>query len=156
MPLLASFLALALLFQPQPTALERFFSGRTQGSGSVNILFSGTSAVRTEGRGQILQDGSFVLEHLVRQEGEADRRRTWRMRRAGPGRYTGSISDARGAVNAEVTGNRVHVAYQTQEGYWVDQTITINPDGRTASNRTRFRRLGINVATLQETIRKLD
>lgn len=152
----AAVIAWAMLFQPQLTALEQFFSGRTQGSGSVSILFSGTSRVRTEGQGRVLRDGTFVLEHVVHQEGERDRRRVWRMRRAGPNRYTGTISDARGEVTAEVNGRRVQVSYQTQDGYWVSQVVTISPDGRSATNRTRFRRLGVNVATLNETIRKLD
>lgn len=155
---LTPILALLLAFQPQPTpsALERFFAGRTEGSGSVRIMLSGTSAVRTQGRGRILPDGSLHLDHIVNQEGEPERRRTWRMRRSGPGRYTGTISDARGPVTGEVQGNRLHVTYRTSEGYAVDQWITFNGDGRTASNQMTFRRMGVRVATLQETIRRVD
>ncbi|HEY0324671.1 MAG TPA: DUF3833 family protein [Allosphingosinicella sp.] len=141
--------------QPQPSALERFFAGRTEGSGSVRIIMSGTSAVRTQGRGRILSDGSLHLDHVVNQEGEPERRRTWQMRRSGPGRYTGTISDARGPVAGEVSGNRLHITYRTREGYSVDQWITFNADGRTASNQMTFRRMGIRVATLQETIRRV-
>ena len=150
--------ALALLFQPQPelTQLERFLSGRTQGSGSVQIMMSGTSTIQTEGRGSVLPDGSFRLEHVLRQQGEPERRRTWNMRRSSPTRYTGTISDARGPVTASVTGNQVRVEYRTTEGYWIDQMLTINADGRSAANRTRISRFGIGVATLQETIRKVD
>ncbi|WP_166041928.1 DUF3833 family protein [Sphingosinicella sp. YJ22] len=155
---LTPILAFLIAFQPQPapSALERFFAGRTEGSGSVRIILSGTSAVRTQGRGRILADGSLHLDHVVNQEGEPERRRTWRMRRSGPGRYTGTISDARGPVSAELHGNRVHVTYRTREGYAVDQWITFNGDGRTASNQMTFRRMGVRVATLQETIRRVD
>ena len=155
---LTPILAFLIAFQPHPApnALERFFAGRTEGSGSVRIMLSGTSAVRTQGRGRILADGSLHLDHVVHQEGEPERRRTWHMRRSGPGRYTGTISDARGPVSAELHGNRVHVTYRTREGYAVDQWITFNGDGRTASNQMTFRRMGVRVATLQETIRRVD
>ena len=158
MPFLTSLLALAIAYQapPPPNALERFFAGRIEGSGTVRILFRGTSRVRTEGRGRILPDGSFMLEHIVHQEGERDRRRTWHLRRAGPGRYTGTISDARGPVTATVERNRVHVTYRTVENYSVDQWLTFSPDARTATNRTTFSRLGVRVATLEETIRKVE
>ena len=151
-PILALLVALQ---SPAPSALERFFDGRTEGTGSVRIMLSGTSAVRSEGRGRILADGTLVLDHVVHQEGEPTRRRTWRMRRSAPGRYTGTISDARGPVTGEVSGNRLHVTYRTNEGYAVDQWITFNSDGRTASNQMTFRRMGIRVASLQETIRRI-
>ena len=157
MPILIPIIAAIVAVQPAAEpALERFFAGRTEGSGSVRIIMSGTSAVRSQGRGRILSDGSLTLDHVVNQEGEPERRRTWHMRRTSPGRYTGTISDARGPVSAEVQGNRVHVTYRTREGYAVDQWITFNSDGRTASNQMTFRRMGIRVATLQETIRRVD
>ena len=152
-PILA--LLVALQAAPAPSALERFFAGRTEGTGSVRVILSGTSAVRTQGRGRILPDGSLTLDHVVHQDGEPERRRTWHMRRSGPGRYTGTISDARGPVTGEVQGNRLHVTYRTREGYAVDQWITFNSDGRTASNQMTFRRMGVRVATLQETIRRI-
>lgn len=158
MPILIPIIAAIIAVQPaaESSALERFFAGRTEGSGSVRIILSGTSAVRSQGRGRILPDGSLSLDHVVHQEGEPERRRTWHMRRSAPGRYTGTISDARGPVSAEVQGNRVHVTYRTREGYAVDQWITFNADGRTASNQMTFRRMGVRVATLQETIRRVD
>lgn len=155
---LTTILAFLIALQPQPTPspLERFFEGRTEGRGSVRIVLSGTSAIRTQGRGRILSDGSLHLDHVVYQEGEPERRRTWQMRRTGPGRYTGTISDTRGLVTAELRGNRLHVTYRTREGYSVDQWITFNADGRTASNQMTFRRMGVRVATLDETIRRVD
>jgi hypothetical protein len=149
-------IAISAFWQEPAGALERFFVGRTEGSGAVRIIMSGTSAVRTQGQGRIQADGSLYLEHVVHQQGEPVRRRTWRMRRTSPGHYTGTISDARGPVTAEAQGNRVHVTYRTQDGYAVDQWITVNADGRTATNRMTFRRMGIRVATLEETIRRVN
>lgn len=158
MPLFVPVLALiAAAWQPQPAdALERFFAGRTEGSGTVRIILSRASRIRSQGRGCILADGTLVLHHVVHQEGAPERRRTWRMRRTGPGRYAGTISDARGPVTARASGNRVHVSYRTIEGHAVDQWLIFAPDGRTAANRMTFRRLGMQVARLEETIRKLD
>lgn len=148
---------IAAAWQPQPAdALERFFAGRTEGSGTVRIILSRASRIRSQGRGRILADGTLVLDHVVHQEGAPDRRRTWRMRRTGPGRYAGTISDARGPVTAQASGNRVHVSYRTIEGHAVDQWLTFAPDGRTAANRMTFRRMGMQMARLEETIRKLD
>jgi hypothetical protein len=152
-PLFALF---ALLQAPaQLSPLERFFAGRTEGTGTVRIIMSGTSTVRTQGRGRILPDGSLALDHVVHQQGEPVRRRSWHMRRTGPGRYTGTISDARGPVAGELQGNRLHITYRTREGHAVDQWITFHPDGRTATNQMTFRRMGIRLATLQETIRRV-
>lgn len=147
--------AMAVFQAPQMNALEHFFSGRTQGRGTVRIMLSGTSAIRSEGRGRMLPDGTLTLEHVVHQDGEPDRRRTWRMRRTAPGRYTGTISDARGPVTAEIHGNRFNVKYRTTEGHYVDQWVTFNGDGRTAVNEMTFTRLGITIARVRETITRL-
>ncbi len=156
MVLTAPVIALALFFQPQLNALERFFMGRTEGRGTARIFLSGTDPIRSVGNGRILADGTLVLDHVVYQEGEPERRRTWRMRRVATGRYTGSITDGRGPVTGEIHGNRFHVTYRTRDGYSVDQWVTFNGDGRTATSRITFTRLGINVATVQETITKVN
>ncbi len=154
MPAFVSLLA-ALLLQPQMNALEHFFSGRTEGRGTVRIMLSGTSAIQSQGRGRMLADGTLVLDHVVRQQGEPERRRTWRMRRVATGKYTGTISDARGPVTAEIHGNRFHVTYRTKEGHYVDQWVTFNGDGRTATNEMKFTRLGMTIATVRETITRV-
>jgi hypothetical protein len=38
----------------------------------------------------------------------------------------------------------------------VEQWITLHPNGQTAHNRMIFRRFGIQVATVEETIRRID
>ena len=141
---------------PPLTAPERFFLGRTEGQGSVHILLSGRHGVRHQGRGRQAADGALLLEQVVHEEGRPARRRSWRLVRSGPNRFTGTISDARGPVTGTVAGNVLQVSYRSVEGPSVAQTITIHPNGRTAANRMVFRRLGVRVATVEETIRKLD
>jgi hypothetical protein len=41
-------------------------------------------------------------------------------------------------------------------GLGVDQQLTLQGDGRTLLNRMRVKKFGLEVATLKETIRKLD
>ncbi|MGE0179132.1 MAG: DUF3833 family protein [Sphingomonas sp.] len=147
-----------LLFQaaPQLTAPERFFVGRFEGTGSVHIIFSGRQAVRDIGRGRIDSDGALIIDQVVQQEGAEPRRRRWRLVRSGPNRFTGTITDVRGQVAGEIRGQVLHLRYRSMQGPTVEQWITLHPNGRSAHNRMVFRRFGINVATVEETIRRLD
>src|SRR5687767_2840346 len=146
-----------LLFQaaPQLSAPERFFIGRFEGTGSVHIIFSGNSSVRDVGRGR-MEGGALVIDQVVQQEGAEPGRRHWRMTRVGVNRFTGTITDVPGEVRGEINGNVLHLSYRSTHGPWVEQYITLHPNGRTAHNRMTFSRFGIRVATVEETIRRLD
>jgi hypothetical protein len=153
---LSALLGLLLLqATPQLTAAERFFIGRFEGTGTVQIIFSGTDNVRDVGRGR-MEGGVLVIDQVVQQEGSAPRRRHWRIRRVGANRFTGTITDVQGEVQGEINGNVLHLSYRSTHGPWVEQWITLHPNGRTAQNRMVFRRFGIRVATVEETIRRLD
>jgi hypothetical protein len=153
-PLLA---LLLLLAAPPPTAPEHFFVGRTEGAGTVRMVLSGSHQVRDRSRGRIDAGGALLLEQVVEEEGKPARRRSWRLARAGGNRISGSISDARGPVTGEVKGNVIHLKYRVVEGgASVEQWITLHPNGRTAANRMTFRKLGLKVATLESTIRRVD
>jgi len=155
---LSHILGFLLLLQAQPAlpAPEHFFTGRSEGQGSVHILLTGSHAVRDHGRGHLGRDGALVLDQLVEEEGKPPRRRVWRLVRAGPGRFSGTISDANGPVTGEVAGNVLHLRYRLAEGPSVEQWITFLPGGRTAHNRMTFRRFGFTVATLEGTIRRME
>ncbi len=138
------------------TAPERFFVGRTEGVGTVQMILSGRHGVRVHTRGRIDDQGALLLDQVVEEDGKPPRRRSWRLVRAGANRFTGTISDARGPVTGEATGNVLRLNYRSAEGPSVEHVITIRPDGRSAHNLTRFRRFGLNVATVEEVIRKVD
>ena len=152
------FLSLFLLVQAPPSgsALENFFVGTTEGSGTVQVVFSGRHAVRDRTRGRRDPRGALVLDQIVMEEGKPNRRRFWRLERDGGNRVTGTISDARGAVSGELDGNALHLRYRMAEGPSVEQWITLQPGGRTASNRMIVRRVGVRVATVEPVLRKVD
>jgi hypothetical protein len=153
-----SFLAALLLAAAAPpTAAEQFFVGRTEGSGTVQMVLSGTHKVRDHSRGRLDKSGALILDQVVEEEGKPARRRSWRLARAAGNRITGTISDAIGPVTGEIAGNVLHLKYRAKEGNAaVEQWITLNPDGRTATNRMVFRKFGFKAATVNTTIRKLD
>lgn len=140
---------------PPGSALERFFVGRTEGSGIVHIIMSGRHAVRDRATGR-MQGGTLVLDQVVEEEGKPARRRVWRLTRGAANAVTGTISDARGAVAGEVSGATLHLRYRLAEGPSVEQWITLQPGGRAASNRMTIRRFGFNVATVETTVRRVD
>jgi hypothetical protein len=160
--LLSALAGLLLLAQapaapaPAPLPHEQFFVGRTEGQSRVRVMLSGSHGVRDHGRGHIDRAGALVLDQVVEEEGKPARRRQWRLVRGAANRFTGTISDARGAVAGEVWGNVLHLRYRTLEGVSVEQWITLHPGGRTAHNHMTFHRFGLSVATLDGTIRRLD
>ena len=156
--MLSALLGLLLVVQaPGPlAAAERFFVGRTEGQGTVHVMLSGRHAVRDRTRGRIAADGALLLDQIVEEEGKPARRRTWRLVRAGGNRITGTISDVPGTVTGDVRGNVLHLRYRVTEGASVQQWITLHSNGRTATNRMTFRRFGLNVATVEETIRRVE
>lgn len=148
---------LGFLFFVQAGAVspEQFFVGRTQGEGIVRIMLSGSHSVRVHSRGR-MERGALILEQRVEEEGKPVRNRSWRLVRSSANRLSGTLSDARGAVTGELEGNVLHLSYRSAEGPSVEQWITFHPGGRTAHNRMTFRRFGMTVARVEETIRRVE
>jgi hypothetical protein len=153
---LSAFLGFLLLAQAAPgSALEQFFVGRTEGTGTAHVIISGRHGVRVHSRGR-MERGTLVIDQRVEEEGKPARNRTWRLTRSGANRITGSITDARGPVTGEVAGNVLRLRYRLADGPTVEQTITLHPGGRSARNRMTFRRFGLTVATVEEVIRRVE
>ena len=134
----------------------QFFAGRTSGEGAVSVLLSSPQRLRVAGEGWLMPDGSLLVEQRIEREGQQPRRRSWRIRRLGQGRYAGTMSDAQGPVRIEASGNSLHISYADKDGLAVEQRLFLQPDGRTALNRMSLRKFGITVARVSETIRRVD
>ena len=83
-----------------------------------------------------------------------ERKRTWVIHETAPGRYAGTLTDAKGPVTGSSEGNVLHLAYTMKGGFGVDQWLYLQPGGKVALNRMKVSKLGITVAKLDETIRK--
>ena len=78
------------------------------------------------------------------------------MRPVAANRYSGSLTDAKGQVNVIVSGARADIRYKTKAGFDIEQQLLLQSDGKTILNRLSAHKFGIQVATLSETIRKLN
>ena len=153
MPLPATIAALLLV---QAIAPEHFFVGHTEGEGRVSVAFSGSHGMRAHSRGRMEPGGTLVVDQVVEEEGKPARRLIWRLIRSGANRLTGTLTGANGPVTGQVDGNVLHLSYRSNLGPWVEQWITLHSGGRIASNRMTFSRFGFGVATLEETIRRVE
>ena len=137
-------------------APERFFVGGTEGEGTLTVITRRPHAIHVTGTGHIAPDGTLVLAQTVNESGRPRRQRQWSIRQVSPGRYAGMLSDAAGPVTGEVDGNLMRLRFRMAGGLAAEQRLTLQPDGRTVLNRMTVRKLGIVVAVLNETIRKVD
>lgn len=132
-----------------------FFTGRSQGEGSLHQLFSSPQQLRVESEGRPDGRGGLVLTQRIRQDGKAPRTRQWVMRRVGPNRYTGTLTEAVGPVSIMTSGPRATIRYTMKDGLQVRQQLALQGDGRTLLNHLTVTKWGVRVARVEETIRKL-
>ena len=131
-----------------------FFTGNSRGDGSLRQVLGRTRAIKVDSAGRPQPGGALLLTQRITEEGKAPRTREWLMRPAGPGRYTGTLTDAVGPVEITVEGPRAEVRYSMKKGLKVRQELALQPDGLTILNRLEVYKLGVRVAWLDETIRK--
>ena len=134
----------------------RFFAGETRGTAQLKVILRTARPVTVRGTGRIDRDGVLTLDQIVTEADKPPRPRHWRLRRIAPGRYTGTLTDARGPVSGWVDGRTLRLAFTSTGGFRVCQTLTLQPDGRTLANRLEARRFGIRLAVLTERIVKLS
>jgi len=139
-----------------PTVFDpvEFFTGATRGEGRIKEVLKKERRVVVDSVGRETADGSLILEQQVAVEGEPVRQRRWLLRRTGPGRYSGTISDSASRVEAVVSGRAVRIRYTMKGGVKVQQVLTALPGGKAVDNRTTFTKWGLRVATLTERIEK--
>jgi hypothetical protein len=131
-----------------------FFTGRSHGEGRLHVLLSGDGRIRVDSVGCSDGKHGLILTQIIREGDKPPRKRIWRMRRAGPGRFTGELTDAAGPVEIAVQGPRATIRYTMKNGLAVTQHLALQKDRRTILNRLVVSKFGIRLARLDETIRK--
>ncbi len=147
---LASAQAPAPLFDP-----VAFFAGHTEGRGQLAVILAGHTPTLVEGRGVVASDGSIELHQIVRRGTKPTTQRVWHLYRVSSSRYSGTLSDASGPVTGDVSGNLLHLSFAMRGGLHADQYLYLRSGGQVAQNRMVVSKLGIPVASLDETITRL-
>lgn len=152
--------ALALGLAPGASAQQldpmHFFKGRTESIGTVKIAMKKPFRSRAVGKGEILPDGSLHLVQRVEDQGELPKERRWRIRKVGAGRYSGTMSEAKGPVTVEEVGGRYRFRFRMDGNVAVEQWLTPAPNYRSAESKVTIRKYGVLVGRSQAVIRKLD
>ena len=153
---LALAMALAAPAAAEETNAMRFFEGRTESVGTVKLLMNKPFQSRAIGKGEIMPDGSLHLVQRVEDQGQQPRERRWRMRQVAPGRYTGTMSEARGPVTVDTVAGRYRFRFRMEGNVSVEQWLTPMPDGQSARSRVTIRKYGVLVGRSDGVIRKLN
>ena len=153
---LALAMGLASPSSAQPIDAMRFFEGRTESIGTVKVAMRKPFRSKAIGKGEILPDGSLKLVQRVEDQGEQPRERRWHMRKVAPGRYSGTMSEAKGPVTAEEVNGRFRFHFRMDGGISVEQWLIPTPDGRSAQSKVTIRKYGVRVGGSDAVIRKLN
>ena len=123
---------------------------------TVNLITKKPYRGRTVGHGRIEKDGSLVLIQRVEDQGQRPYQRRWHMRQVGPGRYSGTMTEAKGPVTAEEVRGRYRFRFRMKGGVSIEQWLTPLAGGRAALSAITIRKLGMKVGSSTGTIRKLQ
>ncbi len=131
-----------------------FFTGASHAEGRLKEALKHEKRVVTDSVGHAEKDGLLVLDQKMQIEGEPLRIRRWRLRQVGANRYTGTLTDATGPVEAQVIGRSIRIRYPMKGGLKVDSRLVPLPGGKAFENKTLVTKWGIKVATMTERIEK--
>ena len=154
---LAALLLAAPVSAPAQQQIDpfEFFEGRTENNSIVKVMLKKSYRSRAIGNGRIEKDGSLTLVQRVEDEGKPPKERRWRVRKAGPGRYTATMNEAVGPVTIQKVGNRYRFSFKMKGNLAVEQWLTPLSGGKSAKNSVKVRKLGMTVATTEGVIRKV-
>ena len=134
----------------------RFWEGRTESLSTVKVVMKKPFRTRAIGRGRIRPDGSLELVQRVEEEGNAPKDRRWHIRKVGPGRYMGTMSEAKGPVTIEEVDGRYRFRFKMKGNLAAEQWLSPRPGGRAATSKLTIKKLGMTVGRSEGTVRKLD
>lgn len=137
--------------------MTSFFAGKSHADNVIRIVLEGSHKLIVDSVGGRNKEGDFVLVDTVQEEGKPVRKRSWVMKPSGDNHFTGSLSDATGPVDVVVNEDTATIRYtMTDGGLRIVQQVQLQADGKTLSNHVVARKLGIVVAHVDGTIRKVD
>lgn len=158
-------LFLLMLVQPAPAKAsdlkgvalrpEIFFAGHTTGRGTMVSEIDGTRELyRVDNFGHRERD-AFVLEQTISYPDRVEHR-TWHIRRIAPNRYSADVSDAAAPFEIEADGPNLRFSYPLKAipTGRIEQTLSLQPDGRQLSNSGIVTVLGLPVRRIEEKIRR--
>ena len=134
----------------------RFFEGRTESVGIMKMIMKKPFRVRSVGLGKIAADGTLHLVQKVHDEGEPPKERVWRIRQVGPGKFAGSMNEAKGPVVIEQVGDGYRFRFKVKGNLSVEQWLIPNGDGKSGTSKVTIRKYGMKVASSDGTVRKLS
>lgn len=144
-------------------APEHWFSGRTESTGVIeNPDGEPLRRIRTTTRGAIVA-GVLVMEQTLAVEGQPERVRHWKVTRRDDGTYVLACDDMAEPAIGHAAGRSFRMEYElivagdspfgtVHATHWMH----LQDDGKTMLNRVVFTKLGVVVASVSESFRKLD
>lgn len=136
--------------------LEEFFVGNSSGEGAFTNGFTGERReFRVEIVGSLTGDELTLVEDFVYADGEKDRK-TWRLQRTGPGRYSGTREDVEGLAQAFTENGQVRLEYTVKLAGWrldFADVLALRADG-TLLNRAIVSKWGVRVGRVELVLRK--
>lgn len=141
-----------------PLALEAFFPGRTEGDGVFTNSWTGSAR-----RFRVVIDGTWdgsvltLVEDFDYVDGEKDRK-TWQLRRTGPGTFRGTREDVVGDARAWTEAKVVRLEYTVKLGGWtVDfaDVLALRDDG-SLLNRAIVGKWGLRVGRVELVLRRAE
>lgn len=155
MTIAATLILLAAAPPQHALDIAAFFTGRTHADNDLKIVFRSTSKLIVDSVGK--QQGSeFVQTDVVHEGNKPARTRVWRTHQIAPGHFGGTLSDATGPVDILVRGNSAVIRYTMVGGLDIQETITLQPDGKNLANHVIAKKFGLTFARVDGVIRKLD
>jgi hypothetical protein len=134
----------------------RFFEGRTESTSLVKIVTKKPFHSRAVGQGQIAPDGTLTLIQRVEDQGQLPKERRWKMRKTGPGTYSGTMSEARGPVAVNEVDGKFRFRFRMEGSVAVEQWLIPAADGKSAASKVTIRKYGLVVGHSDGVIKKLD
>lgn len=155
MTIAATLLLLAVAPPQDALDIAGFFTGRTHADNNLKIAFHSTSKLIVDSVGK-RQGAEFVQTDVVREGNKPARTRVWRTHEIAPGHFGGTLTDATGPVDIRVRGNSVVIRYTMNGGLDIEETMTLQTDGKSLANHVVARKFGLTFARVDGVIRKLD